>query len=324
LVGFRPWLPPARDDFARLTSQSAAQTILFDGISGVQIEAVPRATVRHLGDIDGDGGDDFRLATGFHPAVDGVYSGRTLLRLPNALLSLDIAAPGTGDIDGDGRQDSWTSQASQVHVAKWVDPALPIGSRITRRGSSGATATNRRPSLHARGHCSLGSTLRLDARGVVPNGVSLWLLGSAANVDLTGLGAPGNRLFVTLDASLLLPTTAAGLGQLAVVMPTSPALLGATVSVQAAAFDPAANALGFVTSNAIDLLLDNGSAPTDPARPEPAARCHGMVGWPRSRTRTAAGCCRAEAVSRRAFASSDSICSWPRRSLPSSSVLTRC
>ncbi|HEU4420141.1 MAG TPA: hypothetical protein VFT55_14495, partial [Planctomycetota bacterium] len=98
-------------------------------------------------------------------------------------------------------------------IAHWVDPTVPVASRMVRRGASGATTTGSRPRLHARGHCSLGSTLRLDVRGLLPSGLSLLAFGSPVDVDLTPLGAPGNRLYTSLDGISVLPTDATGLGQ---------------------------------------------------------------------------------------------------------------
>ncbi len=232
------------------------QTALLDGIGGAVIGLLPQSTVRHFGDADGDGHDDFMLFSGF-PLLDGLTSGRTLTRLPSTIAPLNIASPGYGDIDGDGRQDGWTNTGGQAAIARWVDPAVPQASRVARRGRSGSTTSGLRPRLHARGHCGLGSTLRLDVRGLLPNGLSVLAFGSAVDVDLAPLGAPGNRQYASLDGVSLLPTSAVGLGQATLAIPNNPALLGASVSLQAAAVEPAANALGLVTSNALDVRVDN-------------------------------------------------------------------
>ncbi|MBL8751738.1 MAG: VCBS repeat-containing protein [Planctomycetes bacterium] len=238
--------------------QSPGQTTLLDGIGGPVIGVLPAATVRHFGDADGDGCDDFMFqASTPNPTLDGLTSGRTLVKLPSTISAFNIATPGVGDIDGDGRQDGWTNLGGQAAIAHWVDPTTPLASRIVRRGASGSTATGRRPRLHARGHGNLGSTLRLDVRGLLPNGLSVLTFGGFANVDLAPLGAPGNRLYTTVDGSAVLPTNATGLGHQALAIPANPALLGATVSLQAAAWDPAANALGLVASNALDLTVAN-------------------------------------------------------------------
>ena len=48
-----------------------------------------------------------------------------------------------------------------------------------------------------------------------------------------------------------------GIAQHQVTMPVSPTLLGASISLQSVVVDPLANALGLVTSNAIDLTTNN-------------------------------------------------------------------
>lgn len=55
----------------------------------------------------------------------------------------------------------------------------------------------------------------------------------------------------------VLPTDPNGLAAYSLPIPASAALLGAMASVQAAAVDPAANSLGLVTANAIDLTIAN-------------------------------------------------------------------
>lgn len=270
LTGGGPFTPiaprPLGDVDANGTADTASRTavpgatVILDGSGGPVVATLPNATLRHFGDIDGDGRDDYRLETPtFDPAIDGLYSGATSTRLPHSILPTiyNLGTPGLGDLDGDGRIDGYTVQSGQARLAQWVDPALPAASRIVRRGRSGLTSSGRRPSLHARGHCSLGSSLFLDARGVQPNGLTALVLGAAVDVDLTPLGAFGNRLYADLADVSVMTTAATGVAHRAFVMPVTPALLGAAVSAQAAAFDPAANALGFVTSNAVDLQTND-------------------------------------------------------------------
>lgn len=235
------------------------QVTLLDGLNGPVVGTVPTTTVWNLGDVDGDGRDDFvGRSPVFQPGIDGLYSGRTLTQFSSTVPAWAIGMPGIGDVDGDGRQDNWSNTgAAQIVFARWVDPTLPVASRVVRRGASGATTSGRRPRLHARGLCNLGSTLRVDARGLLANGISVLAFGDATNVDLAPAGAPGNRLYTSIANVSLLPTDARGIGLVVLAIPSSAALLGATVSLQAAAWDPTANALGLVTSNALDLAVNN-------------------------------------------------------------------
>ncbi|MBL9076801.1 MAG: hypothetical protein JNL08_04810 [Planctomycetes bacterium] len=209
---------------------------------------------RALGDVDGDGHDDFRLQGG---AFKEILSGATLaLMLPSINMSaLGLDAQRLGDIDGDGRAE--TNVPGTGQIIEWQDALLPIASRLVHRGQSGTTSLFTRPKLHARGHCNLGSTVRWDLRGGLPNGISLLLVGAAVDIDLGFLGAPGNRLYNDLASLSAALTDANGLARVDSPIPIDPLLLGTSISVQSAAFDPAANAFGFVASNAIDVFLND-------------------------------------------------------------------
>ena len=203
-----------------------------------------------MGDFDGDGHDDFSVLTS--PVLD-VVSGATLTFLG----ATGIGPRPFGDVDGDGRQDGITGLSGQQVRCYWSDPTLPVVSRLVRRGGSGTTSVGHKPRVHTRGSCALGKNLFFDVRGQIVNGLSVLIVGAADNIDLAPLGAPGNRLYVSLDVLLLLLADGNGVSTHFLTMPVTPTLLGATCSVQAAAFDPAANAFGFVMSNAIDLFINN-------------------------------------------------------------------
>jgi hypothetical protein len=234
-----------------------------DGTDEVHIAGIGIATATGVwpltyamptGDVDGDGCADVMEATLFTPS-SGIRSGRTHQVLPG---SAGLSFRPLGDTDGDGRVEGgvWTYPGPWTWV-EWVDPASPAASRLVSRGASGTTSTGRRPRIKTRGHCGLGSTVHFDVRGVMPGGLTLFAFGGAADIDLAPLGAPGNRAYTTLQAAFVIPTDVTGLARHQTTIPSSPILLGATLSVQCAAFDPAANALGLVTSNAIDLAVNN-------------------------------------------------------------------
>lgn len=200
-----------------------------------------------IGGVDGDGHGD---VAGTHVATT-VYSGATHLPIAGQAPSSEPLA--LGDFDGDGRVEC---RVGSDHY-EWVDPALPIGSRMVRRGVPGTTSSGRRPTIGTRGHCGLGNTVWFDLRGNEPNSGVLFAIGAAADADLAPLGAPGNRSYTTLAGFTVLSADNHGVVVLPVVMPTTTALLGAAASVQSATFDAAANAFGFVTSNAIDVETRN-------------------------------------------------------------------
>src|SRR5688572_409751 len=92
-----------------------------------------------------------------------------------------------------------------------------------------------------------------DVRGAVPSGITFMVFGSRADVDLASRGAPGNRAYVNALTTLALATDARGVARYQLTVPNLAILLGAPMSLQSAVFDLTANALGVVTSNAIDL-----------------------------------------------------------------------
>lgn len=208
--------------------------------------------LRPAGDVDGDGHDDFHSASPLYlgvPAWYGIGSGATLARLAG---SQGTVFRSTGDIDGDGRVEVTNGGAYE-----WTDPTLPVASRLVRRGGAGVTSIGTKLRMQTRGSCALGESLFFDVRGMLPNGLALFILGAPIDVDLAPLGAPGNRSYATFGGLLVLLANASGVCVQSFAMPVDPALLGSSVATQAALFDTAANALNFVTSNAIDVYTNN-------------------------------------------------------------------
>ena len=239
------------DFWSALVSVSGQEGI-FAGGSSALVWPMPNVQASPLGDVDGDGVDDitavFWLGTGF---VYQPRSGATHVALPGAAAT---SAPVLlGDIDGDGRSDSVMSGLRY----EWSDPALPVASRMLRRGKPGTTNDGRKPYLVTRGHCGLGHTAFFDMRGGLPNGLTLLFYGSSIDVDLAGIGAPNNRCYTSLAGGLAFVANADGIAQYQATMPVTPSLLGASLSLQSVVVDPAANALGLVTSNAVDITTNN-------------------------------------------------------------------
>jgi hypothetical protein len=82
------------------------------------------------------------------------------------------------------------------------------------------------------------------------------LPGLAFGAELSGFGAPGCHLWAA--PSLVFPLTTGRAGELAtsLVFPDLPAEYGRRIGVQVLARDPAANALGLVTSNGLVLAMN--------------------------------------------------------------------
>lgn len=113
---------------------------------------------------------------------------------------------------------------------------------------------------------SPGNTLEFVATrpfSAAPGLLALSTTPLAQAVDLTPLGAPGNELLVAPEAIAPLSTWTLGLWgfetTLPLPVPNLPSLLGAVVHGQVAVLDPAANALGLVTSDAVEVRIGDGS-----------------------------------------------------------------
>jgi len=250
----------ATDRALRQGAQST--TNIVDGATGTMLGTLPYVTflaptVTNTGDVDGDGRDDMHvfqppMTLPPSPGFSSIVSGATLVPLPG---SLATSVKALGDVDGDGRVEVVSPGGT---ITEWVDPAVPTASKLKRRGSSGTTSLGTKPRITTRGSCALGRTTFLDVRGTLPTSISLLVIGGALDIDLAPFGASGNRVYANPDAALLVLSNTGGLAVQSFTMPTSPTLLGATVSVQAVNVDPAApNAFGLVWSNAIDVATNN-------------------------------------------------------------------
>ena len=200
------------------------------------------------GDVDGDGFADLVVNVG---GTLTMLSGNTQASLPG--VAIPQLPKLLGDLDGDGRAENVMSGGRY----EWSDPSLPVASRMARRGTPGATSDGRRPYLVARGHSSLGRTAFFDMRGGLPNGITLLMFGSNVDVDLGPVGAPGNRSYTSLAGGFAFLANSGGIAQYQATIPTAPSLLGASISLQSVVVDSAANALGLVMSNAIDVTTNN-------------------------------------------------------------------
>ena len=140
-------------------------------------------------------------------------------------------------------------------------------------GAAGAFQSGRPHTLS----CSLASVLRpggilqLQASSFLANHPAVLWVGASATAmgslrlpfDLGVLGAPGNTLYASMDVVAPFPLTplrTVFFGYALVPIPSDPRLVNATVHVQAAYQDAPSNALGVVTSNALDVVLGGDPA----------------------------------------------------------------
>lgn len=114
------------------------------------------------------------------------------------------------------------------------------------------------PHLYSDDTPQIGNTFRVRVNQCLPSSVALLLFGSSATTwngvplpfDLGPYGAPGCSLLVENLISSALVTNPAGATNLQYTLPYNIYVLGQSFYNQAFVFDPAANAFGFVASNA--------------------------------------------------------------------------
>jgi hypothetical protein len=218
------------------------------------------------GDCDGDGVADLVIGAFLHDtgAPNGgavfIYSGATLTRIFAAYGSTNTEQLGrgvdfAGDLDGDGLGDFVAG------IPRYDVPATDAGGLRAYCGAASAPAT------YTTGvGCPANRPFRLDYTGtprpgqtvqaVLSNGPSApsvgWLvfgLRAQAPLELTFVGMPGCTLYQPLDVLVPLALTAGG-ATLPLSVPQLTNSCGLVLRQQAIAWDPSANALGVVLSNA--------------------------------------------------------------------------
>lgn len=105
----------------------------------------------------------------------------------------------------------------------------------------------------------LGTTISLDTTDVPAAGLLgiqfLSFTKLLPGLDLTGLGMPGCTLYQAMDVALTFPL-AGGSGSQPFAIPNNLAFQGLLVAAQSGALAPTANALGLLSSNGVELVLD--------------------------------------------------------------------
>tara|TARA_R110002096_G_scaffold13714_4_gene48204 strand:- start:3333 stop:5735 length:2403 start_codon:yes stop_codon:yes gene_type:complete len=130
-----------------------------------------------------------------------------------------------------------------------------VNDSMTTYGSpcAGSQST---PFLSGTGSAMIGSSPILNLVAALPNTGVLSMIGTApGSLELTQIGAPGCRLHVDPIVMELIYSNAVGSASTSIYLPINPALIGQHLYVQDAIYDPAANQLGWNTSNAVDIKI---------------------------------------------------------------------
>lgn len=165
-----------------------------------------------------------------------------------------------------------------VALQTWADAAEPGGSTV-QFGQSGQLASFDTLQLTVGGislagfdvvpplELGIGRSIDFTAELLsqpLPGVLGLALAPLPQPVGLAFLGAPGNSLYLAPDALLPLawtPNLFGGLeARVALVVPNAPTLVGAAVYGQSVVVEPGSNAIGLVTSNAVELRLGDPNA----------------------------------------------------------------
>ena len=137
----------------------------------------------------------------------------------------------------------------------WCHPIVP--GRFTAVGTGCPGSGRTFPSLGITAIPKVGQNLSITVARAPANSNAICFLGFSTTTwmgqialpfDLTGLGAPGCSVLVDLRAGAALTTDAAGAAALPVSVPNQRSLLGMQFAAQWVVTDPAANALGLITS----------------------------------------------------------------------------
>lgn len=116
--------------------------------------------------------------------------------------------------------------------------------------------TQSTPFLFGTGSAMIGSSPTMNLVGALPNTVALSMIGTAAgSLELTQIGAPGCRLHVQPLTMDMIFTDATGSATALVNLPINPSIIGQSLYVQDAIYDPGVNALDFNTSNGVDITI---------------------------------------------------------------------
>ncbi len=233
-------------------------------------------SVRNAGDVNGDGWLDVMAGAhlndhnGSNAGMARIWSGRDGSIL-HTLYGTDAddwfgwSVGDVGDLDADGYcdvavgatyDDSVGTDAGKIFVYSFGGVGTPP--IYEHRGSPCLTSAGTLPRLEVAGHAAIGDTAFFGLRGGPANCTALLNFGAALEIPLDAAGAPGCRGYAD-PGGFVIPTTsnANGLADVALAIPPIAGLVGMRLDFQWIAQDPAANALGFVFSDATGITFGN-------------------------------------------------------------------
>jgi hypothetical protein len=167
---------------------------------------------------------------------------------------------------GDDSLGHFVGEMDNMPVGAFAIPSTP-NPNWTLFGTAGTTSAGTNPSISSNGHPVIGQTLEIYLDGGLAGGNNLLFLGLsnttwnrppllALPYDMTGVGAPGNTLFVSGEFQFPSSSNAAGSALLQLNIPNNPAFIGMDLYFQWYCVDPTANARGATMSNAAHAIIN--------------------------------------------------------------------
>jgi hypothetical protein len=160
----------------------------------------------------------------------------------------------------------FVGEMDNMPAGAFAPPAV-INPNWTIFGTSGTSSTGSNPVISSNGHPIIGQTLEVYLEGGLANSNNILFMGFSDTVwnrpptfnlpyDMTGVGAPGNTLFVA--ANYQFPSGSNGLGQaiLPLNIPNNPNFIGWDLYFQWYCVDPTVNARGVTMSNAAHAIIN--------------------------------------------------------------------
>ncbi len=189
----------------------------------------------------------------------------------NALV-VEILVRGSSGVSGSTHREgthqrmyagSYSGQTTGSSSTAAFKMRVLMGDASTQTFGSGCQGSNGLvPEFSLSGTAQLGTNLDFVCSDTLASTGVLFLIGTNNQqpvfpFDLTGVGAPGCRLYHAIGAQVFAPADSLGTARLTLPLPADPNLVYIAVYASALVFDGGANAAGAVTTNYGRILLGN-------------------------------------------------------------------